>query len=72
DFKFKTSVVISGFIGGIFLLLIANNSANAAEKFCSYDPKTGKTNPLGMRTYITVETREGNTIFIYEQFPSIV
>ncbi len=71
-FQVKINVVILCFLGGIFLLLIASNSANAAEKFCSYDPKIGKPNPLGMRTYITVETREGNTIFIYEQFPSIV
>ena len=71
-FKVKINALISCFLGGIFLLLIVSNSANAAEKFCSYDSKTGKPNPLGMRTYITVETREGNTIFIYEQFPSIV
>lgn len=61
----------SVFWGLLFLLLIGS-SANAAEKTCSYNPKSGKPNPLGMRAYITVKTDKGNTIFIYEQFPSIV
>ena len=64
--------VISGFFGAWLFLLLVAPSANAAPKSCSYDPNSGKPNPLGMRAYITVETKEGNTVFVYEQFPSIV
>lgn len=36
---------------------------------CAYDPKSNAPNPLGMRAFITIEERDGNTTFIYEQFP---
>lgn len=66
-------IVVSGFLGALlFLFLIMTNPVTAAEKVCSYNPNLGKPNPLGMRSYITVETKEGNTVFVYEQFPSIV
>lgn len=66
-------IIISAFLGILlFEFLIVSNSANAAEKSCSYDPNLGKPNPLGMRAYITVKTEKGNIVFVYEQFPSIV
>lgn len=39
---------------------------------CSYDPQSEKPNPLGMRTFITAVEKDGNSIFIYEQFPSVI
>ncbi len=37
---------------------------------CQYDPDLGVPNPLGMRAYITVTEEDGNTTFLFEQFPS--
>lgn len=39
---------------------------------CAYDPNGGAQNPLGMRAFITVSEVEGNSVFLYEQFPSFV
>ncbi|MGI9418466.1 MAG: hypothetical protein ACR2RA_11570 [Geminicoccaceae bacterium] len=36
---------------------------------CAYDPQSGVPNPLGMRAFVTVEERDGNTTFVYERFP---
>jgi len=35
---------------------------------CAYDPASNIPNPLGMRAFVTVEEREGDTVFVYEQF----
>jgi hypothetical protein len=39
---------------------------------CAFDRNSGKTNPLGMRAFVTIRESQGNTTFVYEQFPSIV
>lgn len=51
-----------------------NQQARTTEKIisCSYNPQSGKPNPLGMRTFITAIEKDNNSIFVYEQFPSIV
>ena len=63
---------------GIFSLAIAPHldrfpvraHESKASITCSYDPNSGKPNPFGMRTYITAEEKDGDSIFTYEQFPS--
>lgn len=37
---------------------------------CQFDPDLGLPNPLGMRSYLTIEEDLGNTNVIFEQFPS--
>jgi hypothetical protein len=37
---------------------------------CHFDPDLGIPNPLGMRAYITITEEEGNTTFVFDQFPS--
>lgn len=39
---------------------------------CAFDPSSGTLNPLGMRAFITVSEIEGNSVFLFEQFPSFV
>ena len=39
---------------------------------CAFDANSGKQNPLGMRAFVTIQESEGNTTFVYEQFPSPV
>ena len=53
---------------------INDRQAQSTEKqiTCSYDPQGGKPNPLGMRAFITAIEKDGNSQFIYEQFPSVV
>ena len=43
-----------------------------SETICQYNPDFGEPNPLGMRAYITLNEKEGNTAVIFEQFPSFV
>lgn len=71
-------VLITTVVGISFCSLVASGlnhqQVQPTEKqiYCSYDPQLGKPNPLGMRTFITAIEKDGNSIFIYEQFPSIV
>jgi hypothetical protein len=44
----------------------------AATTVCAYNPEGGVPNPLGMRAYITVSEVSGNSVFVYEQFPSTI
>lgn len=63
--------IISSFlVAGLFVLVVGNKPTTAET--CDYNPNLGKPNPLGMRAYITARTDKGNTIFVFEQFPSIV
>jgi hypothetical protein len=39
---------------------------------CTYDTGLDIPNPLGMRAFITIREVDGNSIFVYNQFPSIV
>lgn len=42
-------------------------------RVCSYDPTSGKPNPLGMRHFVTLEKRADKSVSIVNsQFPSIV
>lgn len=47
-------------------------AASSQGKTCEYNPDSGKPNPLGMRSFITIKEAEGSTTFTYEQFPSTV
>ncbi len=39
---------------------------------CAFDANSGKQNPLGMRAFVSIRESDGNTTFVYEQFPSPV
>jgi hypothetical protein len=39
---------------------------------CAYNPDGGKSNPLGMRAFVTVIEINGDTTFTYEQLPGTV
>jgi len=39
-------------------------------RICQFDPDLGVPNPLGMRSYLTISEEDGNTTFVFEQFPS--
>jgi hypothetical protein len=57
----------------IFILLPIGLSFSArAETIrnCEFDPNLGLPNPLGMRSYLTIAEQDGNTTFVFEQFPS--
>ena len=42
----------------------------ASSPTCTYDPKSGTPNPLGMRSYFTLTRAESRVDATYEQFPS--
>ncbi len=44
----------------------------APTRVCAFNPDLGLPNPLGMRAYVTITEAEGNTTFLFEQFPAIV
>jgi hypothetical protein len=49
------------------------SSTRHTETICQYNPeKTSKPNPLGMRTFVRLSSREGDVTATYEQFPSLV
>ncbi|MBE9126306.1 MULTISPECIES: hypothetical protein [unclassified Coleofasciculus] len=56
----------------LLLIFPLSCAASKSSRTCQYDPDSGKPNPLGMRSYITITEEENNTIFTYEQFPSNV
>ncbi len=37
---------------------------------CAYNPEGGVPNPLGMRATITLTETDGNSVFVYSQFPA--
>lgn len=59
-----------GLIASIVLFLPFSCAADNPGRTCQYNPDSGKPNPLGMRAFITIKEEDGNTTFIYEQFPS--
>lgn len=71
---FITTVI--GTISFCYLVVFGwnNQQVRSTERHitCSYNPQSGKPNPLGMRTFITAIEETGNSTFIYEQFPSTV
>ena len=58
-------------LGAIGLLALSSRVSAESAQTCQFDPDLGLPNPLGMRSYITIEAADGDTIFLYEQFPSI-
>jgi hypothetical protein len=44
-------------------------AAASSGTTCAYDPKSSLPNPLGMRAFVTVEERDGDTTVVYERFP---
>jgi len=55
-----------------FIIFPLSCAASSSSRVCQYNPESGKPNPLGMRSYITITEDEGSTIVTYEQFPSNV
>ena len=68
--KTKFAIVFST----LLISCVALETTVKAEpiQVCQYNPDLGKPNPLGMRSYITITEADGNTAFLYEQFPSPV
>lgn len=52
------------------LLTLAVTAKAEVTRTCEFDPDLGVPNPLGMRAYITITEEDGNTIFVFDQFPS--
>lgn len=67
-------IKVSSLAGLVFasLLLLSKSALAEPTRTCAFDPNSGVPNPLGMRAYITVTEAEGNTTFLFEQFPSPV
>lgn len=59
-------------LGCLGAALLAPPAIAAPTTTCAYNPDSGKPNPLGMRAFITITEEEGNTTFLFEQFPSNV
>jgi hypothetical protein len=52
---------------------ISQRTPKVIETLCQYNPdKTTKPNPLGMRTFVRLSSRDGDVTATYEQFPSVV
>ncbi len=63
--------LIAGFAG--FILTAGSAVAQtSATRTCEYDPNLGVPNPLGMRSYVKIMEVDGDTTFIFEQFPAPV
>ncbi len=45
-------------------------ASNLPTQSCSYDPASGKSNPLGDRAAITINEINGDTTFTYQEIPS--
>jgi hypothetical protein len=56
-------------VGSAIALSLLPQAAQAATT-CAFNPAGGKPNPLGMRAFVTVIENEGDTTFLYEQFPA--
>jgi hypothetical protein len=54
-------------------LSAAKAATKQVETLCQYNPeKTSKPNPLGMRTFVRLSSRDGDVTATYEQLPSLV
>ncbi|MGB7313901.1 MAG: hypothetical protein WA939_13290 [Nodosilinea sp.] len=52
-------------------LLMLNTMVKAEPtQTCQFNPDLGLPNPLGMRAFVTITEEDGNTAFLFEQFPS--
>jgi len=61
-----------GVMMSVLLAIKLNASDDVVATSCAYDPQSGQPNPLGMRTFITVTETQGNTDFVYQQFPQTI
>jgi len=61
---------IASSVATYILLLLTNTASAEPTRICQFDPDLGVSNPLGMRAYITISEEDGNTTFVFEQFPS--
>ncbi len=52
------------------LLALSPSARAEPTRTCQFNPDLGVPNPLGMRAYITITQEDGNTSFLYEQFPA--
>jgi len=48
----------------------AAQASNLPTQSCSYDPASGRTNPLGDRAALTINEINGDTTFTYQEIPS--
>lgn len=64
-----SSLTTAGF-AAIFLLSLSIDAKAEPLQTCQFDPDLGVPNPLGMRSYLTISEEDGNTTFVFEQFPS--
>jgi hypothetical protein len=54
------------------LAIAPAQAQSMAGSTCRYNPKSGKPNPLGMRAFVSLTEKDGDTTVTYEQFPSNV
>ena len=52
------------------LLALSTMAKAEPTQTCQFDPELGLPNPLGMRSYLTITEEDGNTTFLFEQFPT--
>ena len=62
-------VVAMGLAASALLALSTMAKAEPTQT-CQFDPELGLPNPLGMRAFVTITEADGNTTFLFEQFPS--
>lgn len=51
-------------------IMEVSQATNIPTQSCSYDPASGKSNPLGDRAAITINEINGDTTFTYQEIPS--
>lgn len=61
---------IVGSLALISLTLFTSVAKAEPTRTCQFDPDLGEPDPLGMRSYISITEKDGNTTFLFEQFPS--
>lgn len=50
--------------------MVVAQASNVPTQSCSYDPASGRNNPLGDRAAITINEINGDTIFTYQEIPT--
>ncbi len=51
-------------------VMVVAQASNVPTQSCSFDPASGKSNPLGDRAAITINEINGDTTFTYQEIPS--
>ena len=57
-------------LAAIALLRLSTGATAEVTQTCQFNPELGLPNPLGMRAFVTITEEDGNTTFLFEQFPS--